>query len=70
MERNVITCLDSIPLLLIRRFANRSARFIDIYSKGLTGTQAEWATKKYRGIIPTNFLEQLNEEQQQKQQNI
>jgi hypothetical protein len=32
-----------------RRFATRSRCFIDAYQKGLDGTQAAWAVKKYCG---------------------
>ncbi|KAG1781310.1 hypothetical protein EV702DRAFT_952436, partial [Suillus placidus] len=49
MERNVIACLDDVPLLQIKRYANRSARFISAYSQGLTGAQAAWANRKYHG---------------------
>ena len=64
MEKKVITCLDDVPLLQIRRFAsffsplpclifhryaNRSARFIHAYGEGLSGAQAAWANRKYHG---------------------
>jgi hypothetical protein len=34
---------------------------MDAYRKGLTGTQAAWATKKYRGhrVIPNTILAEL-----------
>ncbi|KAF8512561.1 hypothetical protein JB92DRAFT_2812526 [Gautieria morchelliformis] len=32
MERNVITCLDDIPLIEIQRYANQSAILISAYS--------------------------------------
>ncbi|KIJ50097.1 hypothetical protein M422DRAFT_245900 [Sphaerobolus stellatus SS14] len=47
MEKNVIACLDDVPLLQIRCYANRSARFISAYSQGLNGAEAVWANKKY-----------------------
>ncbi|KAJ7578241.1 hypothetical protein C8J56DRAFT_797712, partial [Mycena floridula] len=31
------------------RYANRSFCFISAYHHGLTGTEATWAAKKYRG---------------------
>ena len=64
MEANVIRCLDDVPLvqiqryaftvlfpliLMTRRYANRSARFIHAYSEGLTGAEAAWANRKYHG---------------------
>ncbi|KAJ6610277.1 hypothetical protein B0H10DRAFT_1811937, partial [Mycena sp. CBHHK59/15] len=30
-------------------FANRSMRFMDAYTKGLTGPEAAWASRKYPG---------------------
>ncbi|KAJ7938535.1 hypothetical protein B0H13DRAFT_1587601, partial [Mycena leptocephala] len=37
------------------RFATRSDRLMDAYSKGLNGLQAAWAGKRYRGhrVLPT-----------------
>lgn len=32
-----------------RRFANRSARFIDSYAQGLSGAEAAWANRRYHG---------------------
>ncbi|KAJ7156618.1 hypothetical protein C8R46DRAFT_909829 [Mycena filopes] len=49
MEANMIACLDAVPLLHIRRFANRAARFISAYDQGLSGSEAAWANKKYHG---------------------
>ncbi|KAG2155193.1 uncharacterized protein EDB93DRAFT_1080388, partial [Suillus bovinus] len=49
MEKHVSACLDDIPLLQIRRYANHSARFMDAYTKGLTGPQAVWVMRKYHG---------------------
>ncbi|KAF9521503.1 hypothetical protein CPB83DRAFT_778618, partial [Crepidotus variabilis] len=42
-------------------YATRSLRFMDAYRKGLTGNQAAWASKKYRGHrrIPETILEDL-----------
>ncbi|KAF9219380.1 hypothetical protein BS17DRAFT_798160 [Gyrodon lividus] len=44
------------------RFATRSRRFMDAYSKGLTGRQAAWASKKYRGhsVLPDSLMEDLD----------
>ena len=43
------------------RFANRSARFMDAYRKGLNGPQAIWANRKYHGhqVLPNNIMETL-----------
>jgi hypothetical protein len=44
------------------RFAIRSRRFMDAYHKGLSGSQAAWAAKKYRGhrVLPSSILAELN----------
>ncbi|KAI0265290.1 hypothetical protein BC834DRAFT_988786 [Gloeopeniophorella convolvens] len=59
MEKNVIKSLDSIPILQIRRYANRAARFISLYREGLTGAQAAWANRKYHGhrTLPPEYIQ-------------
>ncbi|KIJ31065.1 hypothetical protein M422DRAFT_186398 [Sphaerobolus stellatus SS14] len=61
MEANVIAALDDVPLTQIQRYANRSAKFMDAYAKGLNGAQAAWAARKYRGhpVLPENILQEL-----------
>jgi hypothetical protein len=64
LERNALAALDAVPLISMRRyayscfnahaltrsrFANRSMWFMDAYTKGLTGAQAAWASRKYPG---------------------
>ncbi|KAI0075710.1 hypothetical protein K474DRAFT_1676184 [Panus rudis PR-1116 ss-1] len=49
LARNVTLALDMVSLKQIRRFTDRSLRFMDAYRRGLTGRQATWACKKYRG---------------------
>jgi hypothetical protein len=43
------------------RYANRSARFMDAYLKGLTGTDAIWANRKYHGhrTLPASILAEV-----------
>ncbi|KAG2079839.1 uncharacterized protein F5147DRAFT_591979 [Suillus discolor] len=43
------------------RYACRSHRFMDGYHKGLTGKQAAWATKIYKGyqVLPNSILAEL-----------
>ncbi|KZT63123.1 hypothetical protein DAEQUDRAFT_680923 [Daedalea quercina L-15889] len=41
-------CLDACPVEVIRRFFNRSWRFMDAYRKGLKGKAAEWAVRKQK----------------------
>jgi hypothetical protein len=62
---NVKLCLDAVPLESICQsahspfllttsdffcsYANRSARFIDSYHQGLSGSEAAWANRRYHG---------------------
>ena len=45
-------------LTMVTRFANRAARFISGYKYGLTGGEAAWATRKYRGhrVLPPEII--------------
>ncbi|KAF9470805.1 hypothetical protein BDN70DRAFT_981143, partial [Pholiota conissans] len=45
------------------RYANRSARFIDAYSQGLSGPEASWANKKYHGhrTLPAEMAAEVKE---------
>ncbi|KAG2046448.1 hypothetical protein BDR06DRAFT_899234 [Suillus hirtellus] len=63
LECNVIESLDSVPLLSMRRFSVRSLRFIDAYAKGLNGTQAAWAIKKYCGhcMLPESIMKEFDD---------
>ena len=49
-------------LIILNRFATRACRFMDAYQKGLTGKQAAWAAKKYRGhrVLPAGILDALD----------
>ncbi|KAG2141966.1 hypothetical protein DEU56DRAFT_870755 [Suillus clintonianus] len=62
LEHNVIRSLDAMPIQSMRRFANRSLRFIDAYQKGLNGVQAAWAIKKYRGhrVLPESIMREFD----------
>ena len=63
LERYALESLAAVPLESMRRFANRSYRFMDAYSRGLTGKQAAWAAKRYRGhrVLPDNILDELEQ---------
>ncbi|EKM60108.1 uncharacterized protein PHACADRAFT_87954, partial [Phanerochaete carnosa HHB-10118-sp] len=41
-------------------FVTRANRFMDAYRRGLTGKQAAWACKKYRGhrVLPDTIHQQ------------
>ncbi|OJA13245.1 hypothetical protein AZE42_13101 [Rhizopogon vesiculosus] len=62
LEQNMEKALDTIPLTSMRRFTIRSSRFMDAYHKGLNGSQAAWAVKKYCGhrILPSLILAELD----------
>ncbi|THU99299.1 hypothetical protein K435DRAFT_818623 [Dendrothele bispora CBS 962.96] len=64
LERNALECLDKVPLESIRRFFNRSHKFMDAYSKGLDGRQAAWAARKYRGhrVLPASLMADMEKE--------
>jgi hypothetical protein len=61
LERNALSALESIPLTSIHRFSNRSLWFMDAYSCGLTGSQAAWAARKYRGhrVLPDTIMNEI-----------
>jgi len=61
LEQNAISALDSIPLTMMQRFANRSLRFMNAYDRGLNGRQAAWASRKYHGhrVLPNSIMEEL-----------
>lgn len=61
LERNALTALNAIPIASMRRFANRSQKFMDAYSRGLNGRQAAWAARKYRGhrVLPESIMDDL-----------
>ena len=44
--------------LIFTRFSRRSQRFTDAYNRGLTGSEATWANKTYRGhrTLPTTLM--------------
>src|SRR6266511_833628 len=53
---------DSIPLKQIRKYALRSAKYMECYRKGLTVLQAEYVLKKYKSHrrIPDNIIEEID----------
>jgi hypothetical protein len=59
-------CLDACPEDVIRRFFNRSWRFMDAYRMGLSGRAAEWAVNKQKshrrvGAQAMKFIEAVLE---------
>lgn len=63
LERNMLEALESVPLASMRRFAVRSLRFADAYFRGLDGSDAAWANKRYRGhrTLPPSYLNDLRQ---------
>ncbi|KAG2064344.1 hypothetical protein BDR04DRAFT_1130802 [Suillus decipiens] len=61
LETNLIDALDSVTVEQMRKYAQRSCRFMNAYQKGLSGKQAAWATKKYCGhrVLPNSVLAEL-----------
>ena len=51
-----------IPTETTHSFFNRSLRFMDTYRKGLTGVQAAWASRRYRGHrkLPDSIMAELD----------
>ncbi|KAJ3992181.1 hypothetical protein F5050DRAFT_1801841 [Lentinula boryana] len=62
LKTNTISALESVPLVSMQRFATHSLRFADSYFHGLSGAEAAWANKKYRGhrTIPPDFRAELD----------
>ena len=56
------------PCRILDRYANRSARFINAYSQGLSGPEAAWANRKYHGhrCLPPDILADLKKEFEKK----
>jgi hypothetical protein len=46
--RKVLETLVSVPVMIIRKFACRSWRYMDAYDKSLEGRAAEWAVNKFK----------------------
>ncbi|KIJ26761.1 hypothetical protein M422DRAFT_191802 [Sphaerobolus stellatus SS14] len=64
-SRFLLRHLRQLLKATIYRYANRSAKFMDAYMKGLNGTQAAWAAQKYHGhrVLPGNIFKELEEAQ-------
>ena len=53
---------NSVPLITLCRYAQKSWRYMDIYRKGLTGKVAEFANKKYKSHrqVPDMVYDEIN----------
>ncbi|KAE9392676.1 hypothetical protein BT96DRAFT_1056227, partial [Gymnopus androsaceus JB14] len=56
--------LDAVPLISIHHFCHRAQKFRDGYEKGLNGSQAAWAAKKYKGhrVLPESLMDDMARE--------
>ncbi|KAI0277735.1 hypothetical protein BC826DRAFT_1167210 [Russula brevipes] len=61
MGRNVIECLNDVPLLHIWCYTNWLAHFISTYHASLSGSQAMWANKKYHShcSLPLDIIAEV-----------
>nr|GAT58937.1 predicted protein [Mycena chlorophos] len=64
LEENTLDALANVPLIFMRKYVTRAHRFGDGYLRGLTGTQAAWAAKRFHGhrVFPESILEMLDKE--------
>ena len=55
--------LNDVPVTTIRKFARKSWRYMDAYSKGLVGRSAEWAVTKYKSHrrLPENIEKEMDQ---------
>ncbi|GES92520.1 hypothetical protein RCL_jg28850.t1 [Rhizophagus clarus] len=63
LQRVVLLALDSVPISHIRKYARKSARYMDCYRKGLNAKQAEYAVKKFKShrAIPNSILTNIDD---------
>ncbi|KAF7300018.1 hypothetical protein MKEN_01324300 [Mycena kentingensis (nom. inval.)] len=71
LEENALKALDAVPLTTMRRFVMRALRFGEAYRLGLTGAEAAWAARKYRGhrLLPPDFRIALDAEYESAKKN-
>jgi transposase len=62
LQCTVPAALESVNIIMIRKFARKAWRYMDLYRKGITGKLAEYAAKKYKShrCIPDYVLVELN----------
>src|SRR5215204_1485057 len=48
LQQTVLKALDSVPLITIRKYAQKSWQYMDIYRKGITEKMVEFTAKKYK----------------------
>jgi hypothetical protein len=62
LQRVVPAALESVDTKMIRKFARKAWRYMDLYRNDITGKLAEYAAKKYKShhCIPEYVLAELN----------
>ena len=62
LQQIVPISLESVNLIIIRKFAQHAWCYMNVYRKGISGKLAEYAVKKYKGHrrIPDHVIEELN----------
>src|SRR2546429_9048311 len=48
LQHVVPAALESVDTVMIRKFARKAWRYMDLYKNGITGKLAEYAAKKYK----------------------
>ena len=62
LQKIVPEALDSVSLITIHHFTQKSWHYMNIYRKGITGKMAEFAVKKYKSHrrVPDNIYNELD----------
>ncbi|CAG8492388.1 359_t:CDS:2, partial [Cetraspora pellucida] len=62
LKKTVPQALESVSLTEIRRYAQKSFRYMDVYHKGLTEKPAECVVRKYQSHcrVPDTILNEIN----------
>jgi len=61
LQKIVPEALDSVSLIIICCYAQKSWRYMDVYRKGITGKMAEFVVKKYKSHrrVPDSIYNEL-----------
>lgn len=54
----LVPVMEGVPVGFVRKFARKSWRYMDCYTKGATGRLAEYAVRKYKShrCVPGSWL--------------
>jgi hypothetical protein len=61
LEEAIAKCFDAVPVSFIRKVANVSGRYVQLYREGATGRLAEFAARKYSShrCVPDSWLSEV-----------